>query len=75
MTILEASYIVGLKETTTSDGESITSLVSRLYGSYKDICYRILQVLNPRFDWYQLPSGVTIKYLDSKVLSNLTDIL
>lgn len=75
MTILEAQYLYGVKECSVSEGDSITSLVFRLYKSYSDIYYRVLLTLNIRYDWYNLTPGTLVRYLDSSVVSQINEIL
>lgn len=74
MTILEASYVFGTKEYTTSVNDSLTSLVFKLYGSYDDIYFIVLQKLNNRSDWLCIKPNSKIKYLEKSVIGDIYEI-
>lgn len=75
MTIREAVYIYGTKEFTTSVGDSITTVVSQLYGEYKDIYFIALQTINNRFDWFQIYPGSVIKFLPKSAFADIDEIV
>ena len=74
MTVLEAAYIYGVKEHTTSVNDSIRTLCFQLYQSYDDVYRIVLQRLNQRVDWYALAPNVNIKYLPKSVCSKIYEI-
>ena len=69
MTIEEARNTYGVLTYTTSEGDSLVWICRRLYGSDATVYRRIMEVLNPRLDWPQLPQGVELSYLSPDVVS------
>lgn len=68
MTIEEARNAYGTHTYVTSEGDSLIWICRRLYGSDSSTHRRVLEVLNPRLDWAQLPQGVELSYLSADVV-------
>lgn len=69
MTIEEARNTYGVQVYIASEGDSLIWVCRRLYGQDAPTYRRILQVLNPRLDWAQLPQGAELSYLSPDVVS------
>ena len=75
MTIREAQALYGVKEYTTSIGESLQSIVRKLYNSDEDVYFMILRTINNRNDWLCLPSDTKIYYLSDYAASMINEIV
>lgn len=74
MTVLEAKYNYGTRVYTTSIGDSLTSIVRKLYNSDNKIGYLVIKTLNCRLDWCSVEPGIPIYYLDMSVLSQISEV-
>ena len=74
MTILEAAFEYGTRDYEISAGDSLLSVVIKIYNDDADIYFQVLQVLNNRFDWYDLKPGDVIQYLPKRACENLYEI-
>ena len=74
MTILEAVQRRGYKELTTSFGDSLRSVVNRIYKSDDALYYMIIQTLNNRFDWDCIEPGSVIRYIPKSICSEINEI-
>lgn len=75
MTIREAQALYGVKEYTTSIGESLQSIVRKLYNSDEDVYFMILRTINNRNDWLCLPPDTKIYYLSDYAASMINEIV
>ena len=72
-TILEIAS-EGAKQYVTSNGDTLTSLVRKIYQSYDDVYFEVLKKLNLRLDWENIPAGYVIKYLPKHLTSQIDEI-
>ena len=74
MTVEEAASTYGLKEYRTSAGDSLTSIVRRIYNSDDRVYYQIILGLNKRYDWYSVLPNQIVKYLEMSAANKVEEL-
>jgi len=74
MTVLEAKATYGTKSTMTNRGDTLSSVVRRLYGTDDSKGYLVLKTLNLRFDWACLEPGQELQYLSKEILQKVSEV-
>lgn len=74
MTVQEARYKYGVLQTTASVGDTLTSIVRRIYSSDDDIYIKVLKSLNNRLDWQCVEPGAVILYFSLSVIKQIEEV-
>ena len=74
MTLGEIINKYDTKECATSSGDTLRSISIRLYGTFSEKTALILRLLNPRFDWRQLPAGERIRFIPKEAVQLFDEV-
>lgn len=74
MTVDEAISVYTLKEYKATYGDSIRTVVRKLYKSDDDKYYQVLKAVNNRYDWFAIKPLSVIYYLPTSVVNRISEV-